>query len=75
MLMKLTPVDESWTTILNKNFVDWVVVIVFMGLILDTHDAGPVVITFLAFVHRVAIGDHVVVVKLDRVKKIVELLF
>jgi len=58
------PVDEGWTTILDEYFVNWVVIIVLVGLVLDTHDAGSVVLPFLAFVHCVAVGDHVVVVKL-----------
>ena len=61
------PVDKSRTTILNENFVDRVVVIVLVGLVLDTHDTWPVVLAFLTFKHGVAVGDHVVVVKLDKV--------
>ena len=60
------PVDKSRTTILNENFVDRVVVIVLVGLVLDTHDTWPVVLAFLTFIHGVAVGDHVVVVKLDK---------
>ena len=62
------PVDKSWTTILDKNLVDRVVVIVLVCLVLDTHDAWPVVLPFLTFIHGVAVGYHVVVVKLDKVK-------